>query len=82
MLENRLKTHSSFSKLQVKHSRIIVAIIRVTTGQLADQRHRASFESSFIRATNYLPSRNVNGIGVTRKNKIVIFFLMNLINHR
>lgn len=53
----------------------------VTAGQLAGQRHRASAESSFICAANYLPSRNVINARVTKKNKH-FFSLQDLIYHQ
>lgn len=65
----------------MKHPRIMIAIIIVTTGQLAGQRLRASLGGLFTCAANYLPSRNVISIVITKKNK-THFFLKNLINHQ
>lgn len=82
ILENRLQTHSSFNRLQMKHLRVTVAIIIVATGQLAGQRHRASLENLFTCVANYLPSRNVINTEVTKKNKTEWFFFPNFINHQ
>lgn len=57
----------------MQHPRKMVVIIIATTGQLADQRHRGSLESFFTCTANYLPSRNVISIEVTKKNKTDVF---------